>query len=59
MIIQKEADKENDKNTDGGIVYGQILIYAKFRTGKRGQTTELTGGVPLGKRRSALECSAI
>jgi hypothetical protein len=36
MIIQKEADKENDKNTDGGIVYGQILIYAKFRTGKRG-----------------------
>jgi len=59
MIIQKEADKENDKNTDGGIVYGQILIYAKFRTGKRGQTTELTGRRTLRRRRSAQDCSAM
>jgi len=47
MIITKEANKGNDKNTDGGIVYRQILIDAKFRTGKRGHTAELTGRSPL------------
>ena len=42
MIIPKEADKENDKNTDDGTVYRQILIVAKFSTGKRGHTAELS-----------------
>jgi hypothetical protein len=56
MIIPKEADKENDKNTDGGTVYRQILIDAKFSTGKRGHTAELS---PLRKRRSAQDCSAM
>jgi len=41
MIISKEADKENYKNTDGGTVYRQILLDAKFRTGKR-DAAELT-----------------
>jgi hypothetical protein len=59
MIIPKEDDKENDKNTDGGTVYRQILIDAKCRTGKRGQTTELTGKSPLRGRRSAQDCSAM
>jgi len=59
MIIPKEADKENNKNTDGATVYRQILIDAKFRTGKRGHTTELTGRSPLRRRRSAQDCSAM
>jgi hypothetical protein len=59
MIIPKKVDKENDRNTDCGTVYRQILINAKLRTGKRGQSTELTGRSPLRRRRSALDCSAI
>jgi len=37
----------DDEETDGGIVYKQILINAKLRTGKEGQETELTGGSRL------------
>jgi len=39
-------------------VYKQILINAKLQIGKRGQKTELTGGSPLRRRRSTLDCHA-
>lgn len=59
MIITKEANKGNDKNTDGGIVYRQILTDEKLKTGKKCQKTEQTGRSPLRRRRSTLDCSAI
>ena len=34
--------KRTTKETDGGNVYKQILIYANLKTGKRGQETKLT-----------------
>ena len=37
----------------------QILVNAELKIGKRGQKTGLTGGSPLGWRRSALDCSAV
>ena len=47
------------QETDGGIVYKQILINAKLEIGKRGKETELIGRSPLRRRRSLLDCSAI
>ena len=44
--------------TDGGIVYGQILINAKLRIGKRGKK-ELTGRNALRGGRNALGCGVI
>jgi hypothetical protein len=46
-------------NTNGGTVYEQILINGELKTGEKCQETELTGRSPLGRRRSALDCSAI
>jgi hypothetical protein len=45
--------------TYGGAGYKQILINAELKDGKKGQETEVTGRSPLGKRRSALDCTAI
>jgi len=36
-----------------------MLMNAKLQIGKRGQKTELIGRSPLGRRRNALDCSAI
>jgi len=33
-MIHVEVDWQNDKETDGGTVYKQILIYAILKTGK-------------------------
>jgi hypothetical protein len=35
------------------------IIDEKLKTERRGKTTKLTGRSPLGRRRSALDCSAI
>ena len=48
-----------DQDTDGGIVYKQILINEKLQVGKRGKKTELTDISPLRIRRSVLNCSDI
>ena len=40
-------------------MYKQVLINAELITGKKRQETELTGRSPLGRRRSALDCTAI
>jgi hypothetical protein len=40
-------------------VYRQILIDARLKTGNRGPKIELTGRSSSGKRRSALDCSAV
>jgi hypothetical protein len=45
--------------TDGGTLYKQILINGVIKTFKKCQETELTERSPLGRRRSALDCSAI
>jgi hypothetical protein len=39
-------------NTDGEIVYKQILINAELKAGKRGENVELAGRSPLGRRRN-------
>jgi hypothetical protein len=58
IIIPKEVDQEEDQETDGGIVYKQILRSVKLTTGKKDKKIELTGKGPLRRRRSALDCSA-
>ena len=40
-------------------MYKQILIHAKFQTGRRGQKAELPWRSPRRRRRSALDCSVI
>jgi len=37
--------RDEDSRWECRIVYKQLLIYAKLKTGKRGQKTELTGVV--------------
>jgi len=59
MTLFREVDQEDDQKTDGGTVYIQILISAKFKTGKTGKKIELTRRSPLSRRRSTLDCSAI
>ena len=36
------STKRTTKETGGGNIYKQILIYANLKTGKRGQKTKLT-----------------
>jgi len=59
--LEENLCKRNSKcqKKKSGTVYKQILINAKFKTGKRGQKTELTGRNPLGRRRSVLDPRAI
>jgi len=45
-IILRKIDEEDNQITDGGTVYRQILINAKLKTDRRGQTTELPGRSP-------------
>jgi hypothetical protein len=41
--VVKHKIEEGDQKRDGGTVYKQVLINAKFKTGKRGEKTGLGG----------------
>jgi len=41
-VILREVDEEEDKKTDSGYFYKQLLVNAKLHNGERGQKTKLT-----------------
>jgi hypothetical protein len=44
--VPRGVDYEDNQETDFGTVYKRVLINVKFKTGKSGQTRELTGRRP-------------
>jgi hypothetical protein len=56
-VISREADYEDNQETDGAVVYKQMLIDGKLQFGNKVKKTEPTGGSPL--RREGLHWTVV